>query len=150
MAISTIHTQSKFKRIEAETIALLHDNSAFLIADLHDTLDDFYRLVAADPEAQKTARAIAEISERIIAIPASTNQVSENIDLIARTTDEASIATNGIATAVEQQSAETQEISRNITEALQSVAKVLMSVQAVLKSAEASSALSGEVLNASD
>jgi methyl-accepting chemotaxis protein len=99
--------------------------------------------------AEQTSRATAEIGERITAIQNSTKHVAENIDLIARTTDETSIAATGIATAVEQQGAATHEISRNITEASQSVAEVALSVQAVSRAAEASSSISGDVLEAS-
>ena len=60
-----------------------------------------------------------------------TQLFAENIDLIARTTEETSAAATGIATAVEEQGAATHEITRNITEASTSVAGVAESVQAV-------------------
>ena len=59
------------------------------------------------------------------------------------------MAATGIATSVEQQGAATHEISRNVSEASQSVAAVALSVKAVSRAAETSSAISGEVLNAS-
>jgi methyl-accepting chemotaxis protein len=110
-----------------------------------------FSVVASEVKAlaEQTSRATAEIGERITAIQNSTKHVAENIDLIARTTDETSIAATGIATAVEQQGAATHEISRNITEASQSVAEVALSVQAVSRAAEASSSISGDVLEAS-
>jgi methyl-accepting chemotaxis protein len=59
------------------------------------------------------------------------------------------MAATGIVTAVEQQGAATEEISRNITEASQSVAEVASSARTVSQAAEASSAISGDVLEAS-
>ena len=111
-----------------------------------------FSIVASEVKAlaEQTSRATAEIGEKITAIQTATKHVADNIDLIATTTDETSMAATGIATAVEQQGAATHEISRNVSEASQSVAAVALSVQAVSRAAEASSAISGEVLNASD
>ncbi len=64
-----------------------------------------FAVVASEVKAlaEQTARATAEIGEKISAIQASTQLFAENIDLIARTTEETSSAATGIAAAVEQQ-----------------------------------------------
>jgi methyl-accepting chemotaxis protein len=110
-----------------------------------------FAVVASEVKAlaEQTARATAEIGEKISAIQASTQLFAENIDLIARTTEETSAAATGIATAVEEQGAATHEITRNITEASTGVAGVAESVQAVARAADAATAASGEVLEAS-
>jgi methyl-accepting chemotaxis protein len=110
-----------------------------------------FAVVASEVKAlaEQTARATAEIGEKISAIQASTQLFAENIDLIARTTEETSSAATGIAAAVEQQGAATHEITRNITEASTGVAGVAESVQAVAHAADAATAASGEVLEAS-
>ena len=79
-----------------------------------------FAVVASEVKAlaEQTARATAEIGDKISAIQASTQAFAENIDLIARTTEETSAAATGIATAVEEQGAATHEITRNITEAV--------------------------------
>jgi methyl-accepting chemotaxis protein len=110
-----------------------------------------FAVVASEVKAlaEQTAKATAEIGEKIAAIQASTQLFAENIDRIARTTGETSAAATGIANSVEEQGAATNEITRNITEASQGVAGVAESVQAVAVAADAASATSGEVLEAS-
>ncbi len=110
-----------------------------------------FAVVASEVKAlaDQTAKATAEIGEKITAIQASTQIFAANIDLIARTTEETSTAATGIATAVEEQGAATQEITQNIAEASQGVAGVAQSVEAVARAADAASATSGEVLEAS-
>jgi methyl-accepting chemotaxis protein len=109
-----------------------------------------FSVVASEVKAlaEQTSRATAEIGEKIAVIQTSTKHVAENIDLIARTTDETSMAATGIATSVEQQGEATHEISKNITEASQSVAQVSLSVKALSRAAETSSGISAEVLTA--
>jgi methyl-accepting chemotaxis protein len=110
-----------------------------------------FAVVASEVKAlaEQTARATDEIGDKIAAIQTGARRVAENIDAIALTTGETSMAATGIVTAVEQQGAATEEISRNITEASQSVAEVASSARTVSQAAEASSAISGDVLEAS-
>lgn len=110
-----------------------------------------FAVVASEVKAlaEQTALATDEIVHKIGAIQTGARLVAENIGAIALTTGETSMAATGIVTAVEQQGAATEEISRNITEASQSVAEVANSARTVSQAAEASSAISGDVLEAS-
>ena len=110
-----------------------------------------FAVVASEVKAlaEQTGRATAEIGGKIAAIQASTQLFAENIDLIARVTGETSTAATGIATAVEQQDAATQEITRNLTEARRASLASRKASRLSARAADAASETSREVLDAS-
>ncbi|MBI0539376.1 chemotaxis protein, partial [Roseomonas sp. KE2513] len=78
-----------------------------------------FAVVASEVKAlaTQTARATEEIGGRIAAIQASTSQAVEAIGSVAQVVDQISGITTGIAAAVEQQGAATEEISRSVQHA---------------------------------
>jgi len=89
--------------------------------------------------AKETAKATEEISQRIEAIQGETKGAVSAIVEISRLIVQIDHASNTIATAVEEQTATTNEIGRNITEAARGSAEIAHNVAAVAGAAQASS-----------
>jgi methyl-accepting chemotaxis protein len=78
-----------------------------------------FAVVAAEVKqlADQTSRATQEIASQIAEMQTSTASAVDSIRAIAATMEEVNRATLGIASAVEQQEASTNEISRNVSDA---------------------------------
>jgi methyl-accepting chemotaxis protein len=78
-----------------------------------------FAVVAAEVKqlADQTSRATQEIAAQIAEMQTSTASAVDSIRAIAATMEEVNRATLGIASAVEQQEASTNEISRNVSDA---------------------------------
>ena len=96
--------------------------------------------------AGQTARATEEIAAQIGRIQASTGQAVEAIDGIAGRIREISGMATGIAAAVEEQGAATQEIARNVAQAALGTTEVTGNVAGVAGAAEETGAAAGQVL----
>ncbi len=93
----------------------------------------------------QTARATQEISEQIAAIQASTGEAVGAIGRIARTMTDVDGFTAAIAAAIEEQSASTAEISRNVREAASGTRGAVDNVAGVSAAAADTSRAAGEV-----
>ncbi|WP_245263458.1 methyl-accepting chemotaxis protein [Azorhizobium doebereinerae] len=96
--------------------------------------------------ASQTAKATADISERITGIQGSTGDVLGAITGIARTIGEISEGTTAIAAAMEEQNATTAEVSRNIQQAADGTNEVTSNIAGVERAAQASSTAAMQVL----
>ena len=74
--------------------------------------------------AVQTAKATEVISSQIVAVQASTKGAVEEIQSIEKYMDEISTYTSGVRTAIEQQSATTNEISSSVANAAQETNKI--------------------------
>lgn len=86
--------------------------------------------------ATQTSKATEDIGQQIEAIQTETEGAVTSIEGIARTMVKVNEYTAAIASAVEQQGAATQEISKNVNEAAQGTAVVASNVANVSKGAE--------------
>jgi methyl-accepting chemotaxis protein len=89
--------------------------------------------------AKETAKATEEISHKIEAIQAETKGAVTAIGEISRLITQIDDVSNTIATAVEEQTATTNEIGRNITEAARGSAEIARNVANVAGAAQSSS-----------
>jgi methyl-accepting chemotaxis protein len=89
--------------------------------------------------AKETAKATEEISHKIEAIQTETKGAVSAIGEISRLITQIDDVSNTIATAVEEQTATTNEIGRNITEAARGSAEIARNVASVAGAAQASS-----------
>jgi methyl-accepting chemotaxis protein len=89
--------------------------------------------------AKGTAKATEDISQRIEAIQGETKGAVTAIGEIARLITQIDDVSNTIASAVEEQTATTNEIGRNITEAARGSAEIARNVSTVSAAAQASS-----------
>ena len=107
-----------------------------------------FAVVAAEVKelANQTARATDEISSQIGRIQASTGQAVAAIDGIAGRIREISGVATGIAAAVEEQGAATQEIVRNVAQAASGTGAVTATIAGVAQAAEETGAASAQVL----
>ena len=107
-----------------------------------------FAVVAAEVKelANQTARATDEISGQIGRIQASTGQAVAAIDGIAGRIREISGVATGIAAAVEEQGAATQEIVRNVAQAASGTGAVTATIAGVAQAAEETGAASAQVL----
>jgi methyl-accepting chemotaxis protein len=94
--------------------------------------------------AQETARATGDISQRIEAIQADTDAAVAAIGRIATIIDEVNTYQTTIASAVEEQTATTSEMSRNVSEAAAGSSTIAANVESVASSAQSSNAGIGE------
>jgi methyl-accepting chemotaxis protein len=98
--------------------------------------------------AEQTAKATGEISQQISGIQAATQDsviaIKEIGDTIARMSEIAST----IASAVEEQGAATQEISRNVQQAAQGTQQVSANITDVERGASETGSASAQVLSA--
>jgi len=89
--------------------------------------------------AKQTAKATEDISQRIAAIQTDTKGAVEAIAKISEIIGRVNDISATIATAVEQQSATTSEISRNVTEAAKGSGEVTKNISGVATAAHSAS-----------
>ncbi len=98
--------------------------------------------------ATQTAKATDEIAGQVRAIQDATASSAQAIDGITQTIGRVSEISTAIASAVEEQGAATQEISRNVQEASSGSAEVSSNITGVTQASQQTSAGSTEVLSA--
>ncbi|WP_185961424.1 methyl-accepting chemotaxis protein [Telmatospirillum sp. J64-1] len=98
--------------------------------------------------ANQTSKATEEIAAQIGGVQDSTRQAVEAISAIGQTIAEINTIAGTIAAAVEQQSAATQEISRNVQQTAAGTADVTVNIVAVTQAATETQEASVQVLNA--
>ncbi|GAB6845213.1 methyl-accepting chemotaxis protein [Methylorubrum rhodinum] len=110
-----------------------------------------FAVVAAEVKelASQTARATDEISGQIGAIQGATDQAVIAIGAISGRIREIDTMSTGIAAAVEEQGAATQEIVRNVAQAASGTASVTGSIVEVAQASEETGTAAGHVLSAS-
>jgi methyl-accepting chemotaxis protein len=86
--------------------------------------------------AKQTAKATEDISQKITAIQEDTKRAVESIVSITGIINQINDISGTIATAVEEQSATTNEMSRNVTEAAKSSRDITQNIQGVAEAAE--------------
>lgn len=99
--------------------------------------------------ASQTAKATEEITQQIATVQDATADSVEAIEGIGNTIGQISEISTVIASAIEEQSASTQEISRNIQEASQGTAQVSQSIVSVSDNAQKAGGVSQSLLDAS-
>jgi methyl-accepting chemotaxis protein len=109
-----------------------------------------FAVVASEVKAlaEQTARATGEIGQQINGIQAATQESVEAIRQIGTTIGRLSEISATIASAVEEQGAATQEISRNVQQAAQGTAQVSTNVEEVQRGAVETGSASAQVLAA--
>jgi len=98
--------------------------------------------------ANQTQKATENITERITNVQDATRQAVEVIGTVAGNMREIDAAAAGIASAVEQQTGSTRDISHNVSEAASGVASVTSQLQAINARAEQADTASSEVVAA--
>jgi methyl-accepting chemotaxis protein len=96
--------------------------------------------------ATQTARATDEIAAQVRAIQDATAGSAQAIDAITKTIARVSEISTAIASAVEEQGAATQEISRNVQQAAQGTQEVSANSSGVSEAARQTGQAAGEVL----
>jgi methyl-accepting chemotaxis protein len=86
--------------------------------------------------AKQTAKATEDISQKITAIQEDTKRAVESIGSITAVINQINDISSTIATAVEEQSATTNEMSRNVQEATKGSAEISKNIQGVATAAE--------------
>ena len=111
-----------------------------------------FAVVAAEVKAlaNQTAKATDDISTQISGIQGATQRTVTAIDGIGRTVATISEAAATIAAAIEEQTATTGEISRNVQQAAQGTAEVSSNVAQVSEAATQTGAAAQHVLGAAD
>jgi methyl-accepting chemotaxis protein len=109
-----------------------------------------FAVVAAEVKqlADQTARATAEIAERIGAIQTATRGAVEAVQGVGRTIGDMSGIATHIAAAMEEQGAATQEIARNVQEAARGTEQVTGHIGAVREGAGETGSAAAQVLGA--
>jgi methyl-accepting chemotaxis protein len=100
--------------------------------------------------ANQTAKATEEISQQISEIQNETGASVEAIESIGGTIREIDQITSAIAAAIEEQSAATQEISRNVQQASAGTQEVSSNIVGVNAAADQSGRVAGNVRSAAD
>jgi len=100
--------------------------------------------------ANQTARATEEIGAQVQEIQTSTEQAATSIENVGNTITKIDEITTSVSAAVEEQSAATQEIARNIEQASAGTQEVSSSIQGVTTAAGEAGAVSNEVLSSAD
>ena len=98
--------------------------------------------------ARQTAKATEEISQKIEAIQSSTGGAISAIKSIGETISKINEISTTIASAVEEQSAATSEISRNVSEAARGTAEVSNNITGVSQAADEAGRSAGDILAA--
>ena len=98
--------------------------------------------------ATQTARATEEIAGQVRAIQDATASSAEAIESITKTISRVSEISTAIASAVEEQGAATQEISRNVQQAAQGTQEVSSNISGVTDAAKQTGSAAVEVLDA--
>ncbi|WP_395020005.1 methyl-accepting chemotaxis protein [Dongia sp.] len=96
--------------------------------------------------ATQTARATEEIAAQVRAIQDATASSADAIESITKTIGRVSEISTTIASAVEEQGAATQEISRNVQQAAQGTQEVSSNIGGVTSAAQQTGSAAGEVL----
>jgi methyl-accepting chemotaxis protein len=109
-----------------------------------------FAVVASEVKAlaEQTARATGEISQQINGIQAATRESVNAIREIGDTIGRMSEIASTIASAVEEQGAATQEISRNVQQAAQGTQQVSANITDVQRGASETGSASSQVLTA--
>jgi len=89
--------------------------------------------------AKETAKATEDISQRIEAIQGDTKGAVEAIDQIGKVIHQINDISNTIASAVEEQTATTNEISRNVSDASKGTSEIAQNVSSVAEAARSTS-----------
>jgi len=100
--------------------------------------------------AKQTAKATEEIKQKITVIRENTSGAVEAIGGIKGVIDKISHISTVIATAVEEQSATTGEMTRNVTEAARGAATISSNIQGVAEAAQNTSTNVGEAQTATE
>jgi methyl-accepting chemotaxis protein len=98
--------------------------------------------------ATQTARATEEIAAQVRSIQEATESSAVAIGDITKTIGRVSEISTAIASAVEEQGAATQEISRNVQQAAQGTQEVSANIGGVTEAAQQTGHAAGEVLSA--
>jgi methyl-accepting chemotaxis protein len=98
--------------------------------------------------ATQTARATDEITTQIGAVQDETNKAVAAIRAIGRVIEQIEEISSGIASAVEEQGAATQEIARNVSQAAAGTNEVSMNVGGLTQAASATEGVAARVLAA--
>ncbi|MGO3927828.1 methyl-accepting chemotaxis protein [Rhodopseudomonas pseudopalustris] len=109
-----------------------------------------FAVVASEVKAlaEQTARATGEISQQIVGIQGATNDSVQAIRVIGETIARMSEISSTIASAVEEQGAATQEISRNVQQAASGTQQVSSNIVEVQHGVTETSSASTQVLSA--
>lgn len=97
--------------------------------------------------ASQTAKATEEISQQISAVQEETRSTVEDIQAIGGTIQKVQRISSGIAAAVEEQGAATNEIARNVQQAAMGTQTVFNNIGAVKNAAASTGAAAGQVLS---
>ena len=98
--------------------------------------------------AKQTAKATEDISQKIAAIQNDTKGAVDAIATIGAVINQISDISSTIATAVEEQSATTNEMSRNVTEAAKGSTEITQNIAGVSQAAQGTSSSAHESLKA--
>jgi methyl-accepting chemotaxis protein len=109
-----------------------------------------FAVVASEVKAlaEQTAKATGEISQQITSIQAATDQSVVAIREIGQTIGKMSEIASTIASAVEEQGAATQEISRNVQQAAEGTLQVSSNISDVQRGASETGSASSQLLSA--
>jgi methyl-accepting chemotaxis protein len=98
--------------------------------------------------AKETAKATEDISQKIAAIQTDTKGAVDAIATIGAVINQISDISSTIATAVEEQSATTNEMSRNVTEAAKGSTEITQNIAGVSQAAQGTSSSAHESMKA--
>ena len=98
--------------------------------------------------AKQTAKATEDISQKIAAIQADTKGAIDAIATIGAVINRINDISGAIATAVEEQSATTNEMSRNVTEAAKGSTEITQNIAGVSEAAQGTSSSAHESMKA--
>jgi methyl-accepting chemotaxis protein len=98
--------------------------------------------------AKQTAKATEDISQKIVAIQSDTKGAVDAIATIGAVINQLNDISNTIATAVEEQGATTNEMSRNVTEAAKGSTEISENIMGVAQAAQGTSSRAQESLKA--
>jgi methyl-accepting chemotaxis protein len=100
--------------------------------------------------AKQTAKATEDISRKITAIQEDTKRAVESIGSITAVINQINDISSTIATAVEEQSATTNEMSRNVQEAAKGSGEISQNIQGVATAAESTTHGAQDTLKAAE
>jgi len=100
--------------------------------------------------AKQTAKATEDISQKIAAIQNDTKGAVDAIATIGAVINQISDISSTIATAVEEQSATTNEMSRNVTEAAKGSTEITQNIAGVSQAAQGTSSSAHESMKAAE
>jgi methyl-accepting chemotaxis protein len=95
--------------------------------------------------ANQTAKATDEIGAQIAGIQAATQEAVSAIDSITKTISKINEVNSGVASAVEEQGAATQEIARNVEQAAAGTQEVSSNIGGVSQAASETGAAAGQI-----